>query len=155
MTHSGPQPDREDVEGGQEKREMGFSHSPFHVDEIILQRLLRDGTLANLQLGSGIIMNIVDAHLVANGEAAQSGILIGQRIIIAGGHQSVALQRSRSLPEERTRECERSRFTYRQHAWLVVQGAHLLEMIRVEIIAIHLTQLLFPTKMTCQHTHTP
>lgn len=70
---------------------MGFSHSPFHVDEIILQRLLRDGTLANLQLGSGIIMNIVDAHLVANGEAAQSGILVGQCIIIAGGHQCIAL----------------------------------------------------------------
>lgn len=103
MTHSGP--DREDLEGGgQEKREMGFSHSPFHVDEIILQRLLRDGTLANLQLGSRIIMNIVDAHLVANGEAAQSGILIGQRIIIAGGHQCISLQRSRSLPEERERE---------------------------------------------------
>lgn len=70
---------------------MGFSHSPFHVDEIILQRLLRDRTLANLQLGSGIIMNIVDAHLVANGETTEGGILIGQRIIIAGGHQCITL----------------------------------------------------------------
>lgn len=86
MTHIGPSLLNSATDRGTVQEEERRTHLPFHVDEVILERLLRDGTLANLQLGRRIIMNIVNAHLVANGKSTQGGICIGQRIIIASRH---------------------------------------------------------------------
>jgi len=68
--------------------------SPLHVNKVVLQRLLGNGTLADLQFGGRIVVDVVDAHLVADGESPEGGGLVILRIVVASGHQGVALKKT-------------------------------------------------------------
>lgn len=110
----------------------GFFRQPqnslFHKLKVVSQSLLRHWTLAQLQVGCRIVVNVVDAHLILDGEASHCRIFISTRVIITRCDESVA----------------------RQHLRLASQVSNFLEVMKVKIVTIEFTQFFSFSEVSCK-----
>lgn len=67
------------------------NNSLSHVLEVVVQGLLREDALAQLQLRRRVVVDVVDAHLVAYREAAEGGRVVAAGVVVAGGQEGVTL----------------------------------------------------------------
>lgn len=82
----------------------------MHEFEVFLEGVLIHGTLANLKINPGVVVDVVDAHFLAEPIAAQGGIGSGGRGIGARCDETVTLKWGANLKEVRhqshaTTEC--------------------------------------------------
>lgn len=82
-----------------ERGKYNKAHSLSHVFEVVVETLLGDRTLANFQFGGGIIVNVINTHLIADGETAQGGVLVSSGIVITGRNQSIAWKDMRTMTQ--------------------------------------------------------
>ena len=55
-----------------------------------------DGALANLQVDARVIVDVIDAHFVGNGEPAEGHVLRAGRVVPASRHKTVSLAKQKS-----------------------------------------------------------
>lgn len=61
------------------------------LSEVCLQALVADGTFADLQFGFGIVVDVVDTHLIRDGEPSQRYVGTTGRVVPASCDQCIAL----------------------------------------------------------------
>lgn len=74
-------------------------------------------------------MNVINAHLVLNGESAHRCVVVAARVVVASCNQSIA----------------------RQDFWLSSQVANFLEVMEIEVVSVELLQLLAIAKVPCEN----